>query len=302
MAMGSSWKALLAAVAFLAVLEVGLVSANFSDQCNITWGAPDNAEISDYGNHLKLFLRDNSSGAMVETLKPFIYGSVSTMIKLIEGDSAGSVTTYYTCSDGDFSVHDEIDYEFLGNSSGNPYTIHTNVFADGVGKREMQFKPWFDPTTDYHNYTIFWNPCMIVWYVDSYPIRVFRNHTGLPFPTQRPMYAYSSIWNADDWATQGGRVKANWTLAPFVSEYRDIDLKVCECADGADDKACATTCAKSKYAAEEPCKLTDKEKKEMDAIQLGYTIYDYCVNAKDKAAKDPENAKPVPPECYLEQY
>uniref|UniRef100_A0A0E0HQC0 Xyloglucan endotransglucosylase/hydrolase n=1 Tax=Oryza nivara TaxID=4536 RepID=A0A0E0HQC0_ORYNI len=283
-------KALLAVVvvAVAAVLELGLVGANFQDQCDITW-EPQNAKMTEGGDHLTLSLVSNSSGCMLRTKKQFIYGSVSTRIQLVKGNSAGTVTTYYTSSIGD--KHDEIDFEFLGNSSGLPYTFHTNVFADGVGSREMQFRPW--------------------WFVDSIPIRVFRNHEkeGVPFPTKRPMYAFSSIWAAEDWATQGGRVKTDWTKAPFVAEYRDIGLNVCECpgsgssssssssSGDAEDPACAQRCTTSDhwYAAEGLCQLSDKQLRQMKAVQLGYTIYDYCADAQAKG-------RPVPPECSMPQY
>lgn len=50
--------------------------------------------------------------------------------------------------------------------------------------------------------------------VDGIPIRAFLNKevNGIPYP--------KSVWNADDWATQGGRVKTNWSHAPFVSTFR----------------------------------------------------------------------------------
>ncbi|GMP69601.1 hypothetical protein CsSME_00028800 [Camellia sinensis var. sinensis] len=119
--------------------------------------------------------------------------------------------------------------EFLGNLSGDPYIVHTNVFTQGKGNREQQFYLWFDPTRNFHTYSIVWTSQQIIFLVDNTPIRVFKNgeSIGVPFPKNQPMQIYSSLWNADDWATRGGLVKADWTKAPFTAYYRGFNVQTC---------------------------------------------------------------------------
>ncbi|KAH7510765.1 hypothetical protein FEM48_ZijujUnG0090800 [Ziziphus jujuba var. spinosa] len=160
---------------------VTVFAGNFYQDFDITWG-DGRGKILNNGQLLTLTL-DKASGSGFQSKNHYLFGKIDMQIKLVPGNSAGIVTAYYLRSEG--SSWDELDFEFLGNLSGDPYIVHTNVYTQGKGDREQQF--------------------YLCLYVDGTPLREFRNleSIGVKYPKNQPMKISSGLWNADDWATRG---------------------------------------------------------------------------------------------------
>ncbi|CAL9060541.1 xyloglucan endotransglucosylase protein 2 [Musa acuminata AAA Group] len=248
-----------------------------------TW-AYDHIKYFDGGREVQLSL-DKNTGTGFQSGGSYLFGHFSMQIKMVPGDSAGTVTAFYLSSQN--SEHDEIDFEFLGNRTNQPYILQTNVFTGGKGDREQRIYLWFDPTKDYHSYSVLWNMYQIVFYVDDVPIRVFKNSKdlGVRYPFNQPMKIYSSLWNGDDWATRGGLEKTDWSKAPFVAAYRGFHIDGCEAS------------AEAKFCATQGMRWWDqKEFRDLDGLQYRrlqwvrqkYTIYNYCTDRKRYPAMPPE--------------
>ncbi|KAG9142482.1 hypothetical protein Leryth_027507 [Lithospermum erythrorhizon] len=176
-------------------------------------------------------------------------------------------------------THDELDFEFLGNIRGQPWRFQTNMYGNGSTNRgrEERYTLWFDPSKEFHRYSILWTANHIIFYIDDVPIReIVRNYEmGGDFPS-KPMALYATIWDASDWATSGGKYKANYKYAPFVAEFSDLALHGCpmdplqevinpSCMDS------ETQLQTASYGT-----ITSKQRMAMKKYRLKYMYYSYC--------------------------
>ncbi|CAA6661473.1 unnamed protein product [Spirodela intermedia] len=140
-------------------------------------------------------------------------------MKLPGKDSAGSSLPVFRWK---WALSDELDFEFLGNRDGKPYTVQTNVF---IGGKEIESRGSVSVRShaDFHDYKILWNPSQTVllttlvlagssWTRSRSGLQN-KEKEGVKYPS-KAMKIIGSIWNGEDWATDGGKEKIDWSRGP----------------------------------------------------------------------------------------
>ncbi|CAJ2638047.1 xyloglucan endotransglucosylase/hydrolase protein 2-like [Trifolium pratense] len=248
----------------------------FEKNYAILWGK-DNIRIINQSREVQLTL-DPQSGSGFGSLHKYGSGSFRMRIKLPQKDSTAVVSTFYLISD-DGPTRDEIDFEFLGGNKKRPYLLHTNIYTNGKGSREQRIRLWFDPTADFHDYTLIWNEKQLAFFVDNTPIRVFKNtrNKGGMYPT-KAMKILATIWNST-WAGNGAPV--NWKDGPFEAHYREFGINACQVQTTNIEE-----CNSSRYwwNGAKFWELNTLQKQVYKNVRRKYLIYDFCT----KMPRSPE--------------
>jgi xyloglucan:xyloglucosyl transferase len=238
---------------------------------------------------------DKSSGSGLVSKNKYYYGFFSAAIKLPPGFTSGVVIAFYL-SNADVYPHnhDEIDFELLGHEKRREWVLQTNVYGNGSVKtgREEKFYLWFDPTMQFHQYSILWNNHHTVFLVDNIPVRqvIHNNAIGSAYPS-KPMSVYSTIWDGSEWATRGGKYPVNYKFAPFVASFGAMEMEGCIMHE----KNSTTLCSKSGLSSLDPIegqdftKLSEQQITGLKWARGRRMFYSYC--------KDTSRYKVLPPEC-----
>ncbi|KAI9072945.1 hypothetical protein K1719_045074 [Acacia pycnantha] len=254
-------------------------NVSFWQNYGLPWGTA-HVQILDQNTQVQLTLDQYTGSAGFKSLQTFGSGWFSMKIKMPQKDSTGVITTFYLRSEENW---DEVDFELLGgNGKERPYVVHTNLITNGETGREQQFHLWFDPTADFHNYTILWNSHQLVWFVDNNPVRVFKNNGG-SFPRQA-VSVIGTIWNGT-WASDGALV--NWNEGPFAAYYTGFGVNACP-TQSINGPHCSYDSTNYWWDAPKYWSLNPDQKKLYHYVRSKYMVYDYC------------SKHPTIPECHVD--
>lgn len=91
------------------------------------------------------------------------------------------------------------------------------------------------------------------------------------------MGIHGSLWNADDWATQGGSVKTNWSDAPFFVTFQSFEIDACGVSSDEIDDPVAK-CGSGQFWWDKPIvkEVNKQRKKQLKWVRDNFLIYDYC--------------------------
>lgn len=112
----------------------------------------------------------------------------------------------------------------------------------------------------------------------------------MAYPKNQAMRIYSSLWNADDWATRGGLVKTDWAHAPFIASYRNFSAAACVWTSGSSSCSSNPPANNSNPWLNEELDATNQER--LKWVQKNYMIYNYCSDSK-------RFAQGFPAECTI---
>ncbi|KAI0502145.1 hypothetical protein KFK09_017092 [Dendrobium nobile] len=237
------------------------------------------------GSAVNLVL-DKSSGSGFSSKDTFYHGFFSAAIKLPSGFSAGVVVAFYMSNNQVFTKnHDEIDFELLGHEKQKEWVLQTNIYANGSVStgREEKFYLWFDPTEEFHQYSILWNDHHIVFLVDNIPVREVIHSEAMTAYPSKPMSLYSTIWDGSDWATHGGNKPINYNYAPFVASFEGFELQ------SSVSNQTRPSSRVDPVDGQQFAKLTQDQQSGMGWVRNKFMFYSYC--------NDTKRFNMMPPEC-----
>ncbi|KAL8142393.1 hypothetical protein V2J09_015425 [Rumex salicifolius] len=255
---------------------------SFTKDAHVIFGA-ENVRTFNNGSFASISL-DKKTGSGLASNSKYYYGFFSTALKLPAGYSSGVVVAFYLSNSDAFPHnHDEIDFELLGHENRKEWILQTNIYGNGSVStgREEKFRLWFDPT------------------LDNIPIREVLNTKAMSAYPSKPMTVYTTIWDASDWATSGGKYPVDYKYAPFVSSLGKLEMSGCLYNQNSNSQTCpykgSSTTSSSRPSSLDPVdgepfvKLSQQQIQGLKWSRSKYMVYSYC--------NDRRRYKVLPAEC-----